>query len=106
MPRHAPARAGCSSPFSAEARPNMQRTALPVVVISAATLGGCQGVLDPRGPIAAAERLLLINSTAIMLVVVIPVILATLSFAWWYRSSNPRASRASDESFEGASGLF
>jgi cytochrome o ubiquinol oxidase subunit 2 len=57
--------------------------------------------LDPQGPIAAAERLLLINSTAIMLVVVIPVILATLAFTWWYRSSNARAARGTDESFEG-----
>jgi cytochrome o ubiquinol oxidase subunit 2 len=57
--------------------------------------------LDPQGPIASAERLLLINSTAIMLVVVVPVILATLGFAWWYRSSNARASRSLDESFEG-----
>jgi cytochrome o ubiquinol oxidase subunit II len=56
--------------------------------------------LDPQGPIASAERLLLINSTAIMLVVVIPVILATLAFAWWYRSSNTRASRSTDESYE------
>ena len=63
----------------------------------------CQqaGVLDPRGPIASAEWLLLLNSTAIMLVVVVPVILATLGFAWWYRSSNPRASRSPDESYEG-----
>src|SRR6516164_8158553 len=59
------------------------------------------GILDPQGPIAFAERLLLINSTAIMLVVVIPVILATVAFAWWYRSSNTRASRSLDESFEG-----
>ena len=43
-------------------------------------LASCQpaGVLDPQGPIASAERLLLINSTAIMLVVVVPVIVATL----------------------------
>jgi cytochrome o ubiquinol oxidase subunit 2 len=63
----------------------------------------CQsaGVLDPRGPIASAERLLLINSTAIMLVVVVPVILATLGFAWWYRSSNPRAARSSELAYEG-----
>src|SRR6266581_3040090 len=59
------------------------------------------GVLDPQGPIASAERLLLINSTAIMLVVVVPVILATLGFAWWYRSSNARASHAPDRGFEG-----
>src|SRR5215510_14432392 len=59
------------------------------------------GLLDPQGPIASAERLLLINSTAIMLVVVVPVILATLAFAWWYRSSNARATRSLDESYEG-----
>jgi cytochrome o ubiquinol oxidase subunit II len=59
------------------------------------------GVLDPQGPIASAQRLLLINSTAIMLVVVIPVIIATLAFAWWYRSSNIHATRSLDESYEG-----
>ena len=80
----------------------MQRTALPFALISAATLGGCsEGVLDPKGPIAAAERLLLINSTAIMLVVVIPVIVATLAFAWWYRASNARAKRSPAEDYEG-----
>ena len=35
-----------------------------------------------------------------MLVVVIPVIVATLAFAWWYRASNTRASRGTDESYE------
>src|SRR5262244_462977 len=72
------------------------------VVGAALLVASCQpaGVLDPQGPIASAERLLLINSTAIMLVVVIPVIVATLAFAWWYRSSNTRASRGTDESYE------
>jgi cytochrome o ubiquinol oxidase subunit 2 len=59
------------------------------------------GVLDPQGPIASAQLLLLINSTAIMLVVVVPVILATLGFAWWYRASNVRASHTPDEAYEG-----
>ncbi|MBV9588290.1 MAG: ubiquinol oxidase subunit II [Hyphomicrobiales bacterium] len=59
-----------------------------------------EGLLDPQGPIASAERLLLINSTAIMLVVVVPVIVATFAFAWWYRSSNQRASRDLSESYE------
>jgi cytochrome o ubiquinol oxidase subunit II len=72
---------------------------LPVVG-AAFVLASCQGVLDPQGPIASAERLLLINSTAIMLVVVIPVIAATLAFAWWYRSSNARAGRSTDKSYE------
>jgi cytochrome o ubiquinol oxidase subunit 2 len=63
----------------------------------------CQnaGVLDPRGPVDSGERLLLINSTAIMLVVVVPVILATLAFAWWYRSSNPHAIRSQHVAYEG-----
>src|SRR6266851_9924441 len=74
-----------------------------LVVCGAAPLASCHqtGILDPQGPIASQERLLLINSTAIMLVVVVPVILATLAFAWWYRSSNLRASRGSDEAYEG-----
>ena len=72
-----------------------------LVVCAAGLLASCQGILDPQGPIASAERLLLFNATAIMLVVVVPVILATLGFAWWYRASNARASRAWDEAYEG-----
>jgi cytochrome o ubiquinol oxidase subunit 2 len=80
----------------------MRHSVPTVALISAATLSGCtEGVLDPRGPIASAQRLLLLNSTAIMLVVVVPVIIATLAFAWWYRASNVRASRSPDESYEG-----
>jgi cytochrome o ubiquinol oxidase subunit 2 len=80
----------------------MRHRVLAVVWFGAPTLGGCSGgILDPKGPIASAERLLLINSTAIMLVVVVPVILATLAFAWWYRSSNPRAVRSSELAYEG-----
>ena len=60
-----------------------------------------QGVLDPQGPIAAAERLILLNATAIMLVVVLPVIVLTLAFAWWYRASNPRAAYQPDWSYSG-----
>jgi cytochrome o ubiquinol oxidase subunit 2 len=74
-----------------------------LVLFAAMLVASCQqaGVLDPQGPIASAQLLLLINSTAIMLVVVVPVILATLGFAWWYRASNTRASRATDEGYEG-----
>jgi cytochrome o ubiquinol oxidase subunit 2 len=80
----------------------MRYTALAISLIGAALLlASCQGLLDPQGPIAAAERLLLINSTAIMLVVVVPVIVATVAFAWWYRASNTHATRSLDESYEG-----
>ncbi len=59
------------------------------------------GVLDPHGPVASAERLILLNATAIMLVVVVPVIVLTLAFAWWYRASNTRAAYAPDWSYSG-----
>ena len=76
---------------------------LSAVVCAAALLASCgqQGVLDPQGPIASAQLLLLINATEIMLVVVVPVILATLGFAWWYRSSNARAKRREELAYEG-----
>jgi cytochrome o ubiquinol oxidase subunit II len=99
------------------ASPDAARTAAPhthlgplrscllrsLVVGAAVPITACSatGVLDPQGPIGSAERLLLFNATAIMLVVVAPVILATLAFAWWYRSSNPRARRSDDRSYEG-----
>jgi len=73
--------------------------ALPAVCL----LASCRsaGVLDPEGPISSAERLILLNATAIMLVVVLPVIVLTLAFAWWYRASNARAAYQPDWSYSG-----
>jgi cytochrome o ubiquinol oxidase subunit 2 len=73
------------------------------VCAAAALLASCQqaGVLDPKGPIAAQELLLMINTTEIMLVVVVPVVLLTLGFAWWYRASNPRANHSPDWAYQG-----
>ena len=80
----------------------MQHVALAVLLIGAAALGGCsEGVLDPKGPIAAAERLIMLNSTGIMLAIVIPTILATLGVAWWFRSSNKRAHYLPDFDYSG-----
>jgi cytochrome o ubiquinol oxidase subunit 2 len=58
---------------------------------AALLLGGCGGVLDPAGPIDGAELKILLNAVAIMLAIVIPTIIVTLAFAWWYRASNTRA---------------
>jgi cytochrome o ubiquinol oxidase subunit 2 len=70
----------------------MRYLILAVVLIGATTLGGCsEGVLDPKGPIALAERQILFNSLGIMLAIVIPTILATFGVAYWFRSSNERA---------------
>jgi cytochrome o ubiquinol oxidase subunit II len=66
------------------------------------TLRGCsEGVFDPKGPIAAAERQILSNSLGIMLAIVIPTILATLGVAWWFRSSNWRARHLPDFEYSG-----
>jgi cytochrome o ubiquinol oxidase subunit 2 len=65
-------------------------------------LEGCSGaILSPAGPVGKAERTILLNSLAIMLAIVIPVILATLAFAWWFRASNRRAQRLPTWSYSG-----
>ena len=65
-------------------------------------LVGCaHGVLDPKGPIGADEKVILFDATAIMLVVVVPVIICTLAFAWWFRSHNARALRLPDWEYSG-----
>jgi len=57
-----------------------------------ALLAGCSGgVLEPHGPIGAANRLILFNALEIMAAIVIPTIIAALVFAWWFRESNTRA---------------
>ncbi len=77
--------------------------ALAVGCVLALCLASCRqaGVLDPQGPVASAERLILMNATAIMLVVVVPVIVLTLVFAWWYRASNKRAAYSPDWAYSG-----
>ncbi len=80
----------------------MRYSLLVGVLISAATLGGCtEGILDPKGPIAAAERQILLNALGIMLAIVIPTILATLGVAYWFRSSNTRARYLPDFTYSG-----
>jgi cytochrome o ubiquinol oxidase subunit II len=68
------------------------RNRVPGVLLLYTILGGCtEGVLDPKGLIAAAERQILFNSLGIMLAIVIPTILAILGTAFWFRASNARA---------------
>jgi len=58
----------------------------------AALLSGCKAsLLEPAGRIAADEKSLIITATLLMLIVVIPVIVMTLYFAWHYRASNTAA---------------
>lgn len=60
--------------------------------VAAPLMGGCsRGVLAPQGPVGAAEKTLLLNATGIMLCVVVPVMIATVCVAWWFRASNTKA---------------
>jgi cytochrome o ubiquinol oxidase subunit 2 len=55
-------------------------------------LAGCEGgILDPQGPVGAGNRQILLNSLAVMLVIVVPTLVASLGFAWWFRASNTKA---------------
>ncbi|WP_267397488.1 MULTISPECIES: ubiquinol oxidase subunit II [unclassified Sphingomonas] len=71
-------------------------------LLAAGSLGGCApALLDPAGPVAAGEKTLLINSVAIMLCIVVPVIVLTLVFAWWFRAGNARAKHLPQWSYSG-----
>jgi cytochrome o ubiquinol oxidase subunit 2 len=61
-----------------------------------------RGVLDPVGPVAAQEKQLLINSTAIMLAIIIPTMIATLGIAFWFRRGNAKAEYRPDWEYSGA----
>jgi cytochrome o ubiquinol oxidase subunit 2 len=61
-------------------------------VVLAALLSGCNlVVLSPSGDIAVQQRNLLLQSTVLMLLIIVPVIAFTLYFAWHYRASNEKA---------------
>jgi len=58
----------------------------------AGLLAGCSMVvLDPAGYVAVQEARLLVISTLLMLLIIVPVIVLTLLFAWRYRASNTDA---------------
>ena len=59
-------------------------------------------ILDPQGPIGAAEKTILIDSVAIMLAIVLPTIVAIFAFALWFRASNAKARHRPDWAYSGA----
>jgi cytochrome o ubiquinol oxidase subunit 2 len=64
---------------------------------------GCdRGILNPVGPVGSAEKTILINSTAIMLAIIIPTIFATIAVAWWFRAGNKKARYRPDWEYSGA----
>ncbi|MCW4149240.1 ubiquinol oxidase subunit II [Halomonas sp. 18H] len=60
-------------------------------------LAGCSSALmDPKGQIGEEQRTLILTAFGLMQIVVIPVIVMTLLFAWRYRRSNKDATYSPD----------
>jgi cytochrome o ubiquinol oxidase subunit 2 len=63
-----------------------------LMLLSFALLAGCNTVvLNPSGDIAAQQGNLIVVSTLLMLIIIVPVIALTILFAWKYRKSNTAA---------------
>ncbi len=66
-----------------------------LTLLAAALLTGCDTVvMSPSGDIAMQQRDLLVWATILMLLVIVPVIVLTLWFAWRYRETNEDATYA------------
>lgn len=79
----------------------MRRIRGAVITFSSSLLlGACSmPALTPKGPIARAERELLFDALALMMIVAIPVFIMAFVFAWRYRTSNRKAHYTPDWSF-------
>lgn len=83
----------------------LQYSAMPILKLvrgmslaaAVALLAGCDAVvMSPSGDVAAQQRDLIVWATVLMLLVIVPVIILTLLFAWRYRSSNKEATYKPD----------
>ena len=80
---------------AAEKKPPFGRRCPLAALAVAVLVSGCDlshvPILDPKGPVAMAERNLLLTALVLMMIVAIPVFVMTLAFAWRYRASNTAA---------------
>lgn len=83
------------------ARRGLVRT-VSVAVLGLSATACNRGILDPVGPVGQAEKTILINSTAIMLAIIIPTMIATVAFAFWFRRGNTKATYRPDWEYSGA----
>jgi cytochrome o ubiquinol oxidase subunit 2 len=65
--------------------------------LSMFALGGCNTiVMNPHGDVAVQQARLIVTSTFLMLLIIVPVIALTLFFAFRYRQSNTKATYLPD----------
>ena len=63
--------------------------------------GHAESIFAPAGPVAEGERMILLDSVAIMLAIVVPTLMAIAAFAWWFRAGNARARRLPNWAYSG-----
>ncbi|HEY0954639.1 MAG TPA: ubiquinol oxidase subunit II [Roseateles sp.] len=77
--------------------PNKPLLSRASILLSGLALSGCNGiVMKPHGDIAQQQADLIVTSTLLMLIIIVPVIALTLFFAFRYRQSNTEATYAPD----------
>jgi cytochrome o ubiquinol oxidase subunit 2 len=60
-------------------------------------IAGCKSVvISPAGDVAAQQSQILLDSTYLMLIIIVPVMVLTLFFAWRYRASHTAAAYRPD----------
>ncbi|AWN45218.1 ubiquinol oxidase subunit II [Methylobacterium terrae] len=75
---------------------------LGTVIAAGLALSGCQmSLLNAKGPIGADEANILVVASIIMLAIIVPTMVVTLVFAWWFRASNTKARYRPDWAFSG-----
>lgn len=77
--------------------PNKSLLTSALVLSTSFALSGCDWiVMKPHGDIANQQAQLIVTSTLLMLLIIVPVIALTLFFAFRYRQSNTEATYAPD----------
>ena len=87
--------------FRADQRTCRRRVAL-LIALGVMLFAGCNRGISIRSDRRRAEKTILINSTAIMLAIIIPTMIATVAFAWWFRRGNTKAIYRPDWEYSGA----
>lgn len=84
-------------------KPTLSSLARLTTVMACTSLSACtEGILLPKGPVGTQEKQLLLEALIPMLMVITPIIILTLWFAWWFRASNTKANYRPKWEYSGA----
>lgn len=77
-------------------RPSTRFRLLPLLAAFPLLAGCNMVVLDPAGDVAQQQGNLILVSTVLMLLIIVPVMALTIFFAWRYRAANKAATYKPD----------